>query len=319
MNAFIRKIITNGYGLIDYVPVGIDHITEKSFLQLGDSSVEVTDQQFTLAYNPLVIGINMDHQLYDVVRNEHRTMKLCFVDTLTSKRISEVHLKYYKIPNEWDRDHRLLVLFHARKAVNYQLGWIRRNIILALRYRSNKQAKKYFGSLSFGLHKQYAAQFSFPRKVVLIAVKDNNFYQLFPIDLHGALHDQNIYIWGIRHSNKAIPHLKNSKKVVIADVPYTSFQAIYSLGNFGTVKEIGEKSSSKIPSRTWQFMLPEFVLGYKEIELEYYEDIGSQCLFWGRIIHEEATGSGKALHHVHFLRFLQLQVHGKMQYVTNYK
>lgn len=319
MNAFFKKIITNGYGLIDYVPVGIDNITEKSFLQLGDSTVEVTDQQFTLAYNPLVIGIIMDQRLYDVVRNDRRTMKLRFIDTQTSKSISEVHLKYYKIPNEWDGDHGLLVLFHARQAVNYQLDWIRRNIILALRYRSNKQAKKYFGTLSFGLHKQYAAQFSFPRKVVLIAVKDGNFYQLFPIDLHGALHDQNIYTWGIRHSNKAIPHLINSKKVVMADVPYSSFQAIYSLGNFGNIKEIGVESSSKISSRTWQFMLPEFVLGYKEIELEHYEDIGSQCLFWGRIIHEETIGRGRALYHVHFLRFLQLQAHDKMQYITNYK
>jgi len=320
MNAFIKKIITNGYGLIDYVPVGIDHITEKSFLQVGENScVEVTDQQFTLAYNPLVIGINMNPQLYDLVRNERHIVKLWFIDTASSKKISELYLKHYKIPNEWDRHHGLLVLFHASYAANYQLGWIRRSIILGIRYWSNKKAKKYFGTLSFGLHKQYAAQFSFPRKVVLAAVKDGDFYQLFPIDLHGTLHDQNICAWGIRHSNKAIPHLINSKKVVIADVPYTSFKAIYSLGNFSTNKEIGEKDSAKISTRTWQFMLPDFVLSYKEIELVHYEDIGSQCLFWGRVIHEETVVSGKALHHVHFLRFLQLQSQDKIQYVTNYK
>ena len=213
----------------------------------------------------------------------------------------------------------ILVLFHAQRANNYQLNWIRRNIILWVRYWSNKKAKKYFGTLSFGLHKQYAAQFSFPRKVVLAAVRDGDFYNLFPIDLHGMLHDQNIYAWGIRHSNKAIPHLINSKKIVIADVPYKSFQAIYSLGNFKASKIDGNNALTEIVSRTWQYMLPDFVLGYKEIELMHYENIGSQCLFWGRIIHEEATTRGKALHHVHFLRFLQLQGVEKNVYTTNYK
>ena len=319
MNSFIKKIITNGYGLIDYVPVGIDQIKEKSLLQIGEgSTIDVSEQQFTLAYNPLVIGIVMSYQLFKTIHDEQCIIKLFFVDTGTTRKISELYLKYYKIPDGWSMDREILVLFHAQRANNYQLNWIRRNIILWLRYWSNKKARKYFGTLPYGLHKQYAAQFSFPRKVVLAAVRDGDFYNLFPIDLHGMLHDQNIYAWGIRHSNKAIPHLRNSKKIVIADVPYTSFQAIYSLGNFKANK-IDGGYSSEIVSRTWQYMLPDFVLSYKEIELVHEENIGSQCLFWGRIIHEEVTKRGKALHHVHLLRFLQLQRDEKNNYSTNNK
>jgi hypothetical protein len=318
MKAFIKKIITSGYGLIDYVPVGIDQIQEKSLLQLGDNSpIEITEQQFTLAYNPLVIGIVMSRNLYKILHSEQGAIKLFFVDTRTNRKISELNLKYYKIPDGWNMDQEILVLFHAQRANNYQLNRVRRNIILWLRYWSNKKAKKYFGTLSFGLHKQYAAQFSFPRKVVLAAVKDGDFFHLFPIDLHGMSYAQNIYSWGIRHSNKAIPHLKNSKKIVIADVPYTSFQAIYSLGNFRASNIDGDKVSAEIVSRTWQYILPDFVLGYKEIELVHDENIGSQCLFWGRIIHAETTNRGKALHHVHLLRFLQLQREEENGYSTN--
>ena len=106
MKAFIKKIITNGYGLTDYVPVGIDQIKEKSLLQIGEgSTIEVTERQFTLAYNPLVIGIVMSHQLYKTIHDEQCIVKLFFVGTGTTRKISELYLKYYKIPDAWSMDH----------------------------------------------------------------------------------------------------------------------------------------------------------------------------------------------------------------------
>lgn len=318
MKDFIKKIVTKGYGLTDYVPVGIELVREKSFLQLDKNlPIEVTNCQFTLAYNPLVVGIVMSHQLYELVRNGEHSIKLYFVDIETKKRLSELYLTYFKVPDGWNMNDGILVLFHAHSAHNYQLDCVRRNIILRLRYWSNKKAKKYFGTLPFALHEQYAAQFSFPRKVALAIIKDDDFYSAFPIDLHGAIHALNICAWGIRHSNKAVPHLTTSKKLLLADVPYAAYRAVYALGNFKAYTQQGEKDLGKILSRTWQYLLPEFVLNYREIELLHFEDIGSQCLFWGRIVHEEVVEGGPALHHVHFLRFLQLQGNETNTYVQN--
>lgn len=313
-------MVTDGYGLTDYVPVGIDQIAEKSFLQLDENvPIDVTDCQFTLAYNPLVIGIVLSDRLSEMVRGSKQSiLKLYFVDVETEKKISELYLSYFKIPDGWSMDLRILVLFHVRRANNYQLDWFRRNAILWLRYWNTKKAKKYFGTLPYTLHKQYAAQFSFPRKVMLAVVKDGDFYSLFPIDLHGAVHDQNIWACGIRHSNKAVLHLKNAKKLLLADVSYTNYQAVYALGNFKTYKREENNGLEEIISRTWKYVLPHFVLGYRELELLHSENIGSQCLFWGRILHEEILKTGPALHHVHFLRFLQLQDGGKNAYISKY-
>lgn len=320
MKDFIKKIVTRGYSLTDYVPVGIDQIKEKSFLQLDKNPpVDVTDHQFTLAYNPLVTGIVMSPQLYEMVRSKQSIIKLYFIDVGTAKKISEIYLKYYKIPDGWNTDKDVLVLFHSQRAYNYQLDYLRRSIILRLRYWNNKKAKKYFGTLPFVLHKQYAAQFSFPRKVALAVVRDGDFYSAFPIDLHGEVRAQNICAWGIRHSNKAVPHLKNSKKLLLADVPYTSYQAIYALGNFRSYKREENNGSGITISHTWQYVLPDFILGYREIELERFENIGSQCLFWGRILHEEVVKAGAALYHIHFIRFLQLQGDDKNTYISNHR
>src|SRR5688500_8617773 len=57
MKAFIKDIVANGYDITDYIPVGLSETKNSALLTIKGKSFDITDKHFTLAYNPLVIGI----------------------------------------------------------------------------------------------------------------------------------------------------------------------------------------------------------------------------------------------------------------------
>jgi hypothetical protein len=305
---FFKKIISDGYDITDYVPVGVLKTEAKVFFEIDQERVtEVTDRHFTLAYNPLIVGIVLP---VNWCANLPGTMSLHFVNGTFEHKHSILYLKYFKVVFSGENHPAELVLFRATGASNYQLDWLRRSAILAWRYVQNKIAGKYFGTLSFALYKQYAAVFSFPRKVGLITVMREGSFKSFPVDLHGKVEGTNQYVWGIRHSNSAIQSILTTKKVVISTMPYTSYRSVYSLGKFGTSDET--PAGTPVATETWSYQLPGFISGYLEIELIHSEDIGSQRFFCGTIIFEKQFSEGRNLHHIHLLQFLQM----RDQYIT---
>ena len=306
MKQIIKRWLTNGNALRDYYPVAnIDynsHVKVIAYLPKG-VNLNVTNQQWTLAYNPIVIGILLPKALESelrkvVIRLEYQWNSGS--NNVQSDKLSEVELQY-KATLDVSLHDSVVILFKATHARNFHLSLLRRSILLHRLYMLSKKREKYFDTLPFDLYKQYVAQFTYPRKVMMIAVEHENGPYFFPVDLQGRV--SSFYFFGLRHSNRIIKVLQLIRKVVICFVPASEYKTLYYLGKFS--KESKETQIAFTRSSTLGFQIPEFVSGYYEIELINDHNIGSQQLFVGKITNElKPSPDSIFLYHVHMLQIL---------------
>lgn len=309
MKQIIKRWLTNGNALRDYYPVANiehnSHVNVIAYLPTG-VNLNVTNQQWTLAYNPIVIGILFPRELESELRKALIRLEYHWssnVNNVQPDKLSEVHLRY-KETLEITLHDGVLILFKAMHARNFHLSLLRRSILLYRLYMSSKTREKYFDTLSFNLYRQYVAQFTYPRRVMMIAVEQENSPYFFPVDLQGRV--SAFYFFGLRHSNKIIKVLQQTRKVVICFVPSSEYKTLYYLGKFS--KESKETPIAFTRSSVFRFQIPEFVSGYYEIELKNDHDIGSQQLFIGKIANEcKASPDSIFLYHVHMLQILAAQ------------
>ena len=294
ISSLLKKLVTDGHALVDYVPIGLDTHLLLATLE-GHGSIDVTDRQFTLAYNPLMVGIVIPGSFR--IGNHDLTLRFS-----NPKGRVFAGLTFRFVKDLITAEDQRFVLLQAVGSFNLQLSFFRRQAILLSRYLINRRRGKYFGTLPFALHRQYAAAFSFPRKVMLAVVADGENFLSFPIDLHGDVFD-GYYVWGIRHSNKANALIAQTRRVVLCDVPFTALDRVYHLGKFKAAQS--HEELPVIISKNYQYALPGFVSGYRELALERSEDIGSQQLFIGRPIFLESKIHPPLLHHVHLLQYLE--------------
>jgi len=306
MKQVIKRWLTNGNSLRDYYPVAnIDHNSHVSVIAHMSTGVNlnVTNQQWTLAYNPIVIGILLPRAREIEVKRSSIRLEYYWsanCSGIQSDKLSEVNLRYYETSEIATQDD-VLMLFTATDARNFQLSLLKRSILLYRLYVLCKKREKYFETLSFSLYQQYVAQFTYPRKVMMIAVEYQGNSHFFPIDLQGRV--SIFYFFGLRHSNKIISVLQQTRKVVICVVPASEYKTLYYLGKFS--KDSEKKPIAFSRSSVFGFQIPEFVSGYYEIELINDRDIGSQQLFTGKIVNAlEASPDTIFLYHVHMLQIL---------------
>jgi flavin reductase (DIM6/NTAB) family NADH-FMN oxidoreductase RutF len=308
MKQAIKRWLTNGNALRDYYPVANiehnSHVNVIAHLPTGACS-NVTNQQWTLAYNPIMVGIFLPREWEGELRKSSIRLEYRWSSNRGNgaEKLSEVHLRY-KETLEISVHGGILILFEATHARNFQLSFVRRSVLLYRLYVLSKKREKYFNTLSLNLYRQYVAQFTFPRKVMMIAVEHENRSYFFPVDLQGRVPP--FFFFGLRHSNKIIQVLQETRKVVICFIPASEYKTLYYLGKFSKEKEV--TPITYIRSLLFKFQVPEFALGYYEIELTSNHDIGSQQLFIGKVANSvEATPGSIFLYHVHMLQVLAAQ------------
>ncbi len=308
MKQAIKRWLTNGNALRDYYPVAnIEHNSNVNVIAHLPTGVylDVTNQQWTLAYNPIVVGILLPREWEAQVRKTLIRLEYQWRSNrvTVAEKLSEVYLEY-KETLEISVHDGVLILFEATHARNFQLSLLRRSILLYRLYLLSKKREKYFNTLSFNLYRQYVSQFTFPRKVMMIAVEHKNSSYFFPVDLQGRV--SAFYFFGLRHSNKIIRVLQETRKVVICFIPASEYKTLYYLGKFSKEKEV--TPITYIRSFLFKFQVPDFALGYYEIELANNHNIGSQQLFIGKVANSvEATPGSMFLYHVHMLQVLAAQ------------
>jgi len=192
MKQVIKRWLTNGNALRDYYPVANiehnSHVNVIAYLSTG-VNLNVTNQQWTLAYNPMVIGILFPRELESelrkvLIRLEYRWSSNS--NSVQKDKLSEVYLQYKETLDITVHDG-VLILFKATHARNFHLSLLRRSILLYRLYMLSKKREKYFDTLSFNLYRQYVAQFTYPRKVMMIAFEQENSPYFFPVDLQGRV------------------------------------------------------------------------------------------------------------------------------------
>ena len=115
-----------------------------------------------------------------------------------------------------------MLLLKLKSSKIYHANWITTHLLYSRYYKKP--------SLSFDKLKSFVAAYSYPRKVRIISFKEDDYFNIFPMDLVGDISQNNYYVFGLRHTNITLSKIIETKEIVVSEVPFEYKDTIYSLG-----------------------------------------------------------------------------------------
>ncbi|HLI92817.1 MAG TPA: hypothetical protein VKU83_04390, partial [Puia sp.] len=230
----------------------------------------------------------------------------CTEQAISRKALALMNLEYVERVEEHDGS---LFLFRVLSTQICHIDPMRARLLFEKFYRKP--------GVTFERLKAVAAAYSYPRRVRIISFHfdDGNNY-IFPMDLLADIRPAGRYLLGMRHSNQVLKKIMDVGRIVVAEAPAAYKQVIYKLGrnHSAAPPPLDQLPFPVVATRTWGFVLPEWVESYKEIQIERTLDLGSHMLLCGdwkeEVVLRPAT---PRLHHLHFLYYLH-QKGGRLQY-----
>jgi hypothetical protein len=155
--------------------------------------------------------------------------------------------------------------------------------------------------LQGNLYKQVQIAYSIPRNISMITIGQNNFYNLFPTDLHGPVNEL-FYIVSLRHDGKACEQVMKTGSILLTSVHSDFFKPAYALGK-NHMQDMKEKENYPFGndiSANLKLPLPQAALRYLELELKDSFIHGIHRLLLFNILHKQPVRDiSSTLVHVH--------------------
>ena len=133
-----------------------------------------------------------------------------------------------------------------------------------------------------------SAAYYCPRKIYVVVVATEDYLNIFPMDLHLKNPESNAYALGLQVTNLATAKIEESQQLLVCELDTTQLSTAYSLGkNHGKTNLHGAKLPYEFsPSHHYGLPVPDFAIGYREIQIEQSKHLGSHMLFLGRVVNE---------------------------------
>ncbi|MBS1597816.1 MAG: hypothetical protein JST75_06305 [Bacteroidetes bacterium] len=283
-----------------------DDIREHVYLQLNDFFIDITENQWLLSLDPVVMGVWLKNDI--PLQNKNTFYKIYFTDKKSEKEnvkrnsVAIIELEFF---DKIEEPNGSLFLLTAIKTRIHYISAIKTFLLF---YKFYKKP-----GLSFDQFKSLAAAHSYPRKVRIISFRENNYYNIFPMDLLGDVRDAKRFVFGLRHTNQSLQKIIESRKIVVSEFSSSHKIFAYQLGKHHTS---GPPSMNSLPFNTIQtewfkFFIPEWVESYREINIIKTINLGSHMLIWGEPVHEEKLQSISSEHLFHIPFLLHLHQKGR--------
>jgi flavin reductase (DIM6/NTAB) family NADH-FMN oxidoreductase RutF len=191
-----------------------------------------------------------------------------------------------------------LLLYKIAEVKNYQLTVLHRLALLGymLKAKSN----------TYHSRKVISALYSYPRSIIIVSYRDEQYCNIFPMDIHGYIEQEEIYILGLRTTNVTLDKIVAAKKVVVSDTSNVAIDVVYTLGKQASAAPtpITQLPFKTLNSEVFDFPVPDFADGYKEIEIISHKKMGYHMLLVGKVVNKRNIRENSAsLYHVGFLQF----------------
>jgi hypothetical protein len=191
-----------------------------------------------------------------------------------------------------------LLLYKITEVKNHQLTVLHRLAFLVYMLRS--KANTYYS------RKVISALYSYPRSIIIVSYRDEQYCNIFPMDIHGYIEQEGIYLLGLRTTNLTLDKIITEKKVVVADTSNVAIDVVYTLGKQASAAPtpIAQLPFNTFDSEIFGFPVPDFAGGYKEIEILSHKKMGYHMLLVGKVVNKRNIQENSAsLYHVGFLQF----------------
>jgi hypothetical protein len=288
----LKKVLLKFDGLNyrqEYLCLGLESFSNPLHVYLlhnGKPVKDITNLHCFVGYSPLVFAI--DHQELKFPADNIEmvfSQQSLSIDQTLPRSAALAFLKLDKVMR-----YSSIVFFEGKTAWHHFTNRFHQKIGNVINHYFNRKPGNVF--LDNNLYKQVQVAYSIPRKISLITVGKEEFYNLFPTDLHGQPTIDR-YIISLRHEGYACRQVMQSGTIVLSEMPAKAYKTVYSLGknHMQPLKQAGAFPFSPDVSANFQLPLPEGVLAYKELELEHGFNHGIHRIMIFRILHQTSVHS----------------------------
>ena len=303
MKNLFKKILLGDIKVEEYSTVTTEgEIKERVFLKVMNFTFDISKIHWLLCLDPIVFGIWLKKDEKIITINEKTSCSMYFSDSnnadFKSDRRNVVAIIALDYFDKIEETEGTLYLLKLRESKIYHVNFFKTFLLFYKYYKKPK--------FSFEKYKSLIAAYSYPRRVRVVSFKQDDYFNIFPMDLLGEIPQSGKYVFGLRHTNVALAKIIETKKIVVSEVPYIYKDTIYELGKHHSG---APPSPDSLPFKIKQtdnfgFLIPEWAESYKEIQILKTKNLGSHMMLWGEIINEKTLKQpSDNLYHIHFLLY----------------
>jgi hypothetical protein len=293
MNFPIRKIFFKDSKIRTFYITRLrdNTIEEKVLLKKGKQVLDVTRHHSMICLEPFCVAVWLSDDQANLI--DCGSVDLQFVKgNKLNASIQVAIIEKIATPKG------VLLLYKIEKAANYHLTVIHRLLLLRYFLRSKKN--------TYNHRKVISALYSYPRSIIIVSYKDDDYYNIFPMDIQGYIQEEGLYILGLRTTNVTLNKILEAKKVVVCDTDAVDIKTVYDLGKHSSTAptQIKDLPFGTTESEQFGFFVPDFTGSYKEIEIIDHKKMGYHMLMVGKVVNEKRIKpESSSLYHVGFLQF----------------
>jgi hypothetical protein len=303
MKKLLRKILLGDIEVEEYSKITITgEIKESVFIEIENIGVDISKTHWLLCLEPIVFGVWLKKNEHKIAPDEKERCKIYFSVSTNSdfriarkKAVAVIGVDYF---DKIEDDIGTLYLLKLRESRIYHISFFKTVLLFNKYYKKPK--------FSFEKYKSLIAAYSYPRKVRIISFKQDDYFNIFPMDLLGEIPQSGKYVFGLRHTNVALAKIIETKKIVVSEASHIYKNTIYELGRHhsGAPPSIDALPFKTRRTESFGFFIPEWADNYKEIKILKTKNLGSHMLLWGEIINEKTLKQpSDNLYHIHFLLY----------------
>jgi flavin reductase (DIM6/NTAB) family NADH-FMN oxidoreductase RutF len=267
-----------------------NEIEEKVWLKKGERTIDITHRQSMICLDPFCISVWLPADALKLI--DANTVQILFTrrdEVTASLKVSLIEIIATPTGS--------LLLYKIVKVKNNQLTPLHRLLFLGHLLRSPKN--------TYQSRRTISALYSYPRKVIIVSYQDDEYYNIFPMDIQSHIAEEDIYVLGLRTTNITLDKILAAKKVVICDTHAIALNTVYDLGKHSstspTKKE--ELPFGIIDSELFGFPVPAILGSYKEVEIIHNRKMGYHMLLVGKVVNSKVmVENPSSFYHVGFLQ-----------------
>ena len=273
-------------------------IKEKVYLETSKKSIDISQNHWLLCIEPVIFGVWIEKDEFKPALMKSREYKIyfnsCDIERTRKKPLAELTLHFFDCIEEINGT---LLLLKLEKSKIHHLNFLKTYLLFSRYYKKN--------GLTFSKFKSFVSAYSYPRRIRIISFRQDDYYNIFPMDLLGDIEQSNRYVFGLRHTNLALDGIIKTGKLVVSEVPYEYKDIIYQLGKHHSSKPppLASLPFKLVQSKNFKFYIPAWAESYKEIQILKTLDLGSHMLLWGES--NEKNMLNKPANHLFLIHFLQ--------------
>jgi len=266
-------------------------IEEKVVLKNGSHPIDISRSHGMICLDPFCVAIWLPENQANAIDIEKTEIQFKKGDQLNASiGLSLIE----KIPTGKGE----LLLYRVEKVSNHQLTALHRLVMFGYLLRSKKN--------TYYHRKVVSALYSYPRNIIIVSYMDDGYYNIFPMDIHAYIPEDDLYILGLRTTNVTLNKILEAKKVVVCDTDNIDINTVYDLGKHSSTAPtpLNQLPFDTNESELFHFPVPDFVGSYKEIEIIHHKKMGYHMLMVGKILnHKMIRQNPSSLYHISFLQF----------------